>query len=175
MSDLTAWVHLYADDLYRRAFFVVGHRETAEDIVQDTFLAAAVQADRFKAESAPKTWLFGILNHKIADHFRKQYRQPPEDLYPQFESDGHWTKSHAPLVDWPEETDDQFEAILEYCLERLPPVWRAAFLYKFLDQKKGAAICQELNIQPTNFWQMIHRAKLQLRQCLDANWFNPSI
>ena len=65
----------------------------------------------------------------------------------------------------------EFNNILKSCLDKLPEHWQAAVNLKYIEQKKGDVICQELDIAPTNFWQVLHRAKLQLRKCLEINWF----
>lgn len=177
-TTLEQWVTLHADALFRRAFFLTSHRETAEDLVQETFLAAAQGMDSFAQKSSPRTWLFGILHHKTADHFRQAMRQPVSLTNEFFDDKGQWQKSLTPLLEWmsgPENLldDADFERILQQCLDDLHPTWRGAFLLKFLENKKGKVICQELQLTPTNFWQIIHRAKLQLRHCLDMLWFRP--
>ena len=55
-------------------------------------------------------------------------------------------------------------------VEALPQAWRNVIVSKYIDHKKGKEICQELDITPSNLWQMAHRAKLQLKTCLDTNW-----
>ncbi len=77
-----------------------------------------------------------------------------------------WIDDEIQLLD-----NTQFNAVLNNCLGKLPEHWQSAISLKYMEQKKGELICQELDIAPTNFWQILHRAKLQLRKCLEINWF----
>lgn len=179
--DISNWVHAYGDDLYAWAYYKLGDKELAEDIVQDTFLAAHQAIGKFNSESSPKTWLTAILKNKVADHYRKSFKQPTvsfdDDAHPFFKSNGRWEKEqmkslaeypfHQELLD-----DDDFNHTLEDCMQKLPNVWHSAINFKYISEKNSADICQELNITPTNYWQLIHRAKLHLRDCLKNNWFN---
>ncbi|KAA2242549.1 sigma-70 family RNA polymerase sigma factor [Chitinophaga agrisoli] len=174
------WVQLYAESMFAWAHYKTADKALAEDLVQDSFLAALQSFDKFKQESSPKTWLFSILNHKIIDHFRKEFRNPVQNeaesgLSFFFNSDGEWYKDRRPQ-EWPA-ADTQlldnpdFRKILEHCMHLLPGSWLAAVSLKYLEQKDGKEICKDLQITPSNFWQILHRAKLQLRACLENNWF----
>jgi RNA polymerase sigma-70 factor (ECF subfamily) len=178
-NQLSHWVEEYIHDLYSWAVHKVSDNETAKDLVQDTFLAAAEKISDFKGESSPKTWLFSILNHKIIDFYRKKINQTVslEDqiLSNYFDAEGNWKTEMRPH-EWHEEEghlldDDEFQEVLRKCLETLPGVWNTCIRLKYLLDKNGDEICQELDISPTNLWQIIHRAKLQLRDCVDTNWF----
>ncbi len=180
-AQLISWVNQYTDELYGWAFLKTADRHLAEDLVQETFLAAAEGLPHFRQDSHPKTWLFGILKNKIADHFRRKLQEQtqqltsPEDTAGFFETDGHWHTTSRPLV-WAEATEHltdspAFNKVLNHCLEHLPVIMQTCIRLKFLDEKKGAAICQELGISTTNYWQLVHRGKLQLRECLEKNWF----
>jgi RNA polymerase sigma-70 factor (TIGR02943 family) len=179
LTNLTEWVENYTDDLYSWAFHKVSDPELASDLVQDTFLAAAEKIDGFKEESTPKTWLFSILNHKIIDYYRKKVKQPVKvdnQVFPTFfDEGGSWRKEKRPHH-WDEDThlldDDEFQAVLKQCLAALPESWNTCVKLKYLSEKKGEDICQELDISPTNYWQIIHRAKLQLRECIEQKWFS---
>lgn len=92
-----------------------------------------------------------------------------------FDADGHWQQSHRP-IDWEEEEEhlldnDEFQAILKRCLDALPEKWSSCVKLKYLSEKKGEDICQELDMTLTNYWQIVHRAKLQLRDCIENKWF----
>ena len=174
------WVSLYADSLYAWAYHKTSGKETAEDLVQEVFLAALENFDRYQGKSEPKTWLFSILRNKIADYFRASFRRPEQhaDFSDRFFDDHErWATGQAPVA-WAmhdEENlfdDKDFINTWSRCLEGLPDKWRSSIAYKFLEKKNQAQVCQELNITPTNYWQMLHRAKLQLRKCLESKWFN---
>ena len=184
---IAAWVNLYTNTMYNWALFKTSNKESAEDLVQDSFLTAYQQLEKFRGDSNPKTWLLAILNNKISAYYRKQYRNqailneqdgrlPGNGIFMiMFDEDDNWKKTEKPL-DWGADEnqlldDEEFNIVLTSCLGKLPEHWRSAAHLKFIEQKKGELICQELNIAPTNFWQILHRAKLQLRKCLEINWF----
>jgi RNA polymerase sigma-70 factor (ECF subfamily) len=179
-NELSLWVDCYTQDLYSWALHKVSNTELAQDLVQDTFLAAVEKAGSFKGDSSPKTWLFSILNHKIIDHYRKKVNQPSSfdnQLFSMFfEAGGEWQETRKPK-EWIDEQDEQvlddpeFRKVLQHCLDALPDQWSTSVKLKYLMEKKGEEICQELGITPSNFWQIIHRAKLQLRDCVETKWF----
>ena len=65
------WIDLYSDYLYNYTISRVSDREIAQDLVQDTFLAALKSMKNFKGEASERTWLISILKRKIIDHYRK--------------------------------------------------------------------------------------------------------
>lgn len=170
----------YTEELYKWAFYKTSSSEIAEDLVQETFLAAVEKIDSFKGDSSPKTWLFSILNYKIIDYYRKKVNQPVSIdggiLSTFFDEKGSWIKEKIPK-EWTDEDSHlldnyDFRLVLQKCLEALPEKWNTAVKLKYLSGKKAVEICQEIGIAPTNFWQIVHRAKLNLRNCLENNWFN---
>jgi len=175
---LNEWVELYTEDLFSWAINKTSDDEIAKDLVQDTFLVAVEKMATFKGESSAKTWLFSILNNKIVDFYRKKVKLPTVNndfLMDFFETDGGW-KSNKSLLDWNEADsnlldNNEFLLVLKKCMDALPEKWSASIKLKYLMNKKGEEICQELGIAPTNYWQIIHRAKLQLRDCIDMSWF----
>ncbi len=180
-ATLKCWVELYSDQLYTWAYYKTSDRETAEDLVQETFLAAVHSFQKFEGKSEPKTWLLSILKNKIADHFRKAYRNNANNnvSFSQFfDSNEDWITDQRPQQ-WKDDDEQHlldnydFKKILNDCLGKLPSNWKASVLLKFMDEKDSNEICQELEIAPTNYWQILHRAKLQLRKCLELNWFTP--
>jgi RNA polymerase sigma-70 factor (TIGR02943 family) len=183
MSELNAtkWVSDYGDMLYRYALPRVNDMETAKDLVQETFLAAWRNYDNFKGEISEKNWLFTILKNKIIDHFRKASTRltdslpgmADEDAY--FDDAQHWTMAAAPQH-WNLDTDaaierKEFYEILGRCKGKLKEIQNTVFTMKYLDGLESDHICKELNITTSNYWVLIHRAKLQLRACLEKNWF----
>lgn len=180
-SELTEWVRLYTRELFVWTLQRVSDHQLAEDLVQDTFLAASENLHSFHRNSQPKTWLIGILKNKIADYYRRMLRsgieQPLSGADPAgyFVENGHWIRDARPHH-WEQEPDQltndpAFNRIFDDCIDHLPTAMRACIRLKFLDEKKGEEICQELGISDTNYWQLIRRAKLQLRACLETNWF----
>jgi RNA polymerase sigma-70 factor (ECF subfamily) len=178
--NLSEWVEKYTSDLYSWAFYKVSNTELAKDLVQDTFLAATEKIESFKGESSPKTWLHSILNYKIIDYYRKKGKQPVslenETFLHFFTEDGDWISEKKPK-DWEDSEyhlldNIEFNNVLQMCLEALPDKWNACVKLKYHMNQKGEEICLELDITPANLWQIMHRAKLNLRDCIERNWFN---
>lgn len=185
--DATVWVDEYGDFLYAFAFSRVRDEWIAEDLVQDTLLAAMQSKNSFEAKSAERTWLCGILKHKIIDHYRKSSREveltaeeadmSSYDYLFQNEGvgKGHWTAESMPTV-WQENPEEvlehaEFRGILTHCLGELPERVANCFTLREMDGYESQEICGFLNISPNNFWVMMHRARLHLRRCIDNNWF----
>jgi len=180
-ATIKCWVELYSDHLFTWAFNKTSDKEAAEDLVQETFLAAVQGFAKFESKSEPKTWLLSILRNKIADHFRKSYRNNEKStvsLSQFFDDNEDWILSERPQ-NW-EMAEEQhvldnpdFSKILANCLSKLPGQWNSSIVLKYIEEKESEKVCQELQISPTNYWQILHRAKLQLRKCLELNWFTP--
>lgn len=172
------WVELYTAQLFSWAYYKVSEKELADDLVQDTFLAAFQSYHKFRKESEPQTWLLSILNNKIIDHYRKQARNTTvsinykEDIF--FNKHGEWRDEASPQQ-WdtdPHLLDDhEFLKTLRSCMDKLSPAWSSVMQLKYLEQKDGKEICQDLGITSSNFWQILCRAKLQVRACIEKNWF----
>lgn len=178
-EKLSEWVEKYTGELLSWAIHKISDAELAKDLVQDTFLAAAEKYREFRGESSSKTWLFSILNYKIIDVYRKKVKQSvsfdENNLPGYFDEEGSW-KDEARPRQWHEEEEHlldniEFQAVLKKCLEILPEKWNACLRLKYIMNKNGAEICQELGILPTNFWQIVHRAKMQMRDCIENKWF----
>ena len=154
----------------------------AEDAVSETLLAALEKPQSFAGSSQLKTWLIGILKHKLVDQIRKNSRElsttsaaeDGEDLDDLlFSQDGHWREAQH---DWnnPEDALRQadFIKVLEACVEKLPGQQGRLFMMREWLELESDEICKELSITPTNLWVMLHRARLRLRECLQMGWFS---
>ncbi|QCX38325.1 sigma-70 family RNA polymerase sigma factor [Aureibaculum algae] len=178
------WVNQFSDALYSWALYKTSSKETAEDLVQDTFVSAFHKIDNFKGQSQPKTWLFSILNNKIIDYYRKNAKikkhefklsekagfQLSDNLFN--ETNGWKTREIDPIWDQEEELLDnpEFNGVMAACIDNLPEKWKTAITSKYLTDKKAKEICQDLGITVSNYWQIVHRAKLLLKECLETNW-----
>lgn len=179
-----AWVNAHSDALFSWAFYKTSSKETAEDLVQDTFLAAYNKIDTFKGKSQPKTWLFSILNNKIIDYYRLSAKTTKK-MVSLSENKGHeisegffdetenWKSTTInPIWNQDEELLDnpEFNSVMKDCMDDLPDNWNFVITSKYLTNKKAAEICQDLNITVSNYWQIVHRAKLVLKKCLEMKW-----
>lgn len=181
--DESKWVDNYSDKLMRFAYNRVRDRETALDLVQDTFLSALKSVDSFKGEISEKNWLFLILRNKIIDYYRKKARnmvtnidfsENDEDNH--FDENGVWRKATTPQ-DWGKDAhqsleNKEFQLILQKCISKLKEIQRIVFTLKYMNDEETESICKELEINSNNYWVIIHRAKLNLRKCIELNWFS---
>ena len=174
------WLKEHGDYLYRFALARLRDPHQAEDVVQETFLAA-IKSPSFAEQSAPRTWLTGILKHKIIDVMRKNVRETVvSDLVDEsedfstddfFDAAGHW--SEKPLKwDMPENAleQKQFLGVLQTCMGKLPAKAAQIFMLRDVQETDNEEICKELNITATNAWVMLYRARVTLRKCLEVNW-----
>jgi len=177
------WLDLYGDALYRYALLRVHDESQAEDLVQETLLAALKSHGRYDGSAAEKTWLIGILKHKIVDLFRKSSRETGEefdedrvclDMEASFDKHGDW---QIEVGNWsrPDKAleQEQFWQALSDCVERLPPRLARLFVLREIDGIESDEIREVLAISTANnLWVMLSRMRLQLRLCLDVSWFN---
>lgn len=181
ISPPLQWVDLHGNYLYRFALSRLRHPDLAENMVQETFLAALTARKNFSGRSSERTWLIGILKHKIIDHLRRKYREiPATDLNEDqaavdnlFDSVEHPLKFPSGWIPNPRELtqNKEFWQTLEGCIKKLPDKTAHAFTLREMDKRETREICKILKITPTNLWVMLHRARLQLRECLEINWF----
>ncbi|MGR9013779.1 MAG: sigma-70 family RNA polymerase sigma factor [Gammaproteobacteria bacterium] len=172
--------------LFRYALLQLRDSELADDAVQETLLAALLSASGFEGKAGLRTWLIGILKHKIADHWRRSARESPvpefapaaetDDKSEQddfFSSNGHWNSAPKAWAD-PEAAlkQQEFWTIYEICQNNLPPKMAQVFMLRELVGLEADEICREVLVSEANYWVILHRARLRLRECLEIRWFN---
>jgi RNA polymerase sigma-70 factor (TIGR02943 family) len=187
MLNPNEWADIYGDQLLRYALIYVRCREIAEDLVQDTFLAALRSRDNFVGKSSEKTWLIAILKHKIIDYHRKSRRHMQleefndaiviEDGQPNGGRCIGYVRTESKSKDWrfdPALSAERraFRTMLDKCLSQLPPRMAAAFQLREIEQLSTKEICELLDVSEKNLWVMFHRARLSLRRCIESNWLN---
>ncbi len=188
LSDPDKWVDNHGNYLYRFALLRIHDSQLAEDMVQETFLAALKSKGGFEGRSSERTWLTGILKNKIIDYYRKNARVTGfsntfgagdvADFVTTGKAKGHWKSGSAPS-DWGKNPqrlleNKEFNKVMERCLGYLPRHLAAVFSAREIEGWKSDEICKEFSFSTSNLWVMLHRARTQLRRCLDVNWFNPS-
>lgn len=180
------WLDLYGDELYRYALLQLHDASQSEDMVQDTLLAAFQSREKYAGTASVLTWLTGILKHKIIDHIRKQIRESPQDDIGEhlddttpgagvdvlFDARGDWIIRPR---DWGDPAkcleQERFWTLMHLCLERLNARQSAVFNLKEISGLSNEEICKELAITTTNCWVLLYRARMGLRQCLEASGF----
>ncbi|PCI11769.1 MAG: RNA polymerase subunit sigma-70 [Flavobacteriaceae bacterium] len=175
------WVQLYSDYLFNYTITRVSGGEIAKDLVQETFFSGLKSMKNFKGLASERTWLVSILKRKIIDHYRKINSKKGKaevrmNFYKDGENEGEWIEERAPNT-WAEDTDrgiknEELKATLEYCIDKLPEKYGMVFNMKTIQGFETEEICKELDITSSNLWVIIHRARTQLRRCMEDNWFN---
>jgi len=181
LSDAATWLEQHGDSLYRFALQRVRNPTTAEDLVQETLLAAWRAKDNFAGQAAERTWLIAILKNKIIDHFRRISRETPlpdmadnddaiDALFAQ--NNDHWLRPPSAWAS-PDGALEQAEfwQVFQDCLASLPARQAQAFTLTEVDGLSTEELCKALAAQPSNVWVMLHRARLRLRECLEQRWF----
>jgi len=181
-TDPATWVDSHGDALFRYALLRVKDRHVAEDLVQETFISALEGLSAFKGGSSVRTWLVGILKHKILDYFRRNTREiasadlaalegeTEDETFNRLEQ---WRQAPSSWKDTPDKLleNKEFWKVFVRCLEGMPESFRRAFALRELDGLGTEDTCKILGITSTNLWVMLHRARAKLRNCLDDNWF----
>lgn len=183
LSGPEQWLELHGDYLFKYAMLKLRDEHQAEDVVQETLLAALRGQQGFAGGSSERTWLVGILKHKIVDLIRLKVREPTlynveeplefdqdETVDAMFDETGHWA---SPSQAWanPEGVLEQkrFWEILNACLKRLPPQLAMLYSLREISGMETEDICKDLNISSTNSWVMLHRARLGLKECFELH------
>lgn len=178
--DPTKWLDDHGDILYRYALARTRNPELSEDLVQDTFLAAWKGAESFSGHSEERTWLVGILKHKMIDHFRKHRRESladdletrDHDPHAYLDRKGHWKVGQSEWITQPEKAYErkEFWQVLNGCMDHLNDRLKTVFTLRELEHHNAEEICEQLDISSSNLWVMLHRARLQLKTCMEINW-----
>ena len=178
MNDFRARVEGERAYLLRYASLQLRDRHAAEDVVQETLLSALAGEAGFAGRSNLRTWLTGILKHKIVDAIRRLAREPrleseAGELESLFDARGHWVEMPAAWDDPDASLEQkQFFSVLEQCLERLPVKTAQVFMMREHLGYETADICKELGLTPTHCWVLLYRARMALRECLQQHWFS---
>ena len=174
------WVDTYADYLYNYAVSRVSDKEIAQDLVQETFLAGLRSAKNYKGSASERTWLISILKRKVIDHYRKiNSKKGKAEVRMQYasqvDSEGDWLEERAAdpysVKELGALENEELGQAIQDCIDKLPVKQSKVFTLKTIQGMSTEDICNELGINPSNLWVMIHRARTSLMACLDKNWF----
>ncbi len=174
------WIDLHADYLYNYAIARVNKTEVSKDLVQETLFAALKAMKNFEGKASERTWLIAILKRKIIDYYRKINSTKGKaevrmNFYSDGENEGDWIEERVPQS-WDSGADKDIESeelgnTIEMCIEKLPEKYAMVFKMKTIQDFETEEICKELDITASNLWVIIHRARTQLRRCMEDNWF----
>ncbi len=174
------WVDRYADYLFNYAIARISDEEVAKDLVQETFLAGLKSAKNYKGTAAERTWLIAILKRKVIDYYRKINSKKGKaeirvNYKPGIDSDGDWLEEQVADPGSILENDfienEELGLAIQECISKLPKKQSAVFTMKTIRGLQTEDICNELGINPSNLWVMVHRARTALMGCLNDIWF----
>lgn len=185
-----SWVDEHGNCLFRFAVMRVRDESLAEDLVQETFVSAIASLASYGGRASERTWLTGILKHKIIDHYRRNSREIQIDEDEELAAvghfferpdawDGHWATNLQP-VDPEQKPDevlerDEFWKVMDKCLSAMPDHIAKVFALREIDGMTSDEICETLQLSSSNFWVIMHRARMQLRRCIEIKWFTKAI
>jgi RNA polymerase sigma-70 factor (ECF subfamily) len=151
----------------------VRQRAIAQDLVQETFVAALEAKAGFEGRSSLRTWLVGILVRKILMHFRKHKREVVTDTMTELERPADFAPSREVS---PERRLDQQSAmaVIQRTLPLLSELERVAVLLCDIEQMERDEACNVLGVQPTNLRVLLHRGRHKLRKALEDAALQPS-
>ncbi len=174
------WVELHADYLFNYASYRVNDDDLAKDIVQDTFLSGLKGVVNFKGNSSERTWLVSIIKRKIIDYYRKKNSAKGQaeirmSFYESGENKGKWIEERSPQQ-WGDEADaaierGELQKVIDWCIKNLPERYATVFIMKTVHKIETKEVCKVLDISMSNLWVMIHRARVQLQECITVNWY----
>jgi len=174
------WVDNYSDYLFNYAVSRVSDSEIAKDLVQETFFAGLKSAKNFKGEAAERTWLISILKRKVIDHYRKINSKKAKAIVritqnPNSDTDSNFLEDQvadpSSLVENSQMENEELGMAIQDCIAKLPKKHALAFTLKTINGLSTEEVCKELDINPSNLWVILHRARTVLMDCLNNNWF----
>ncbi|SDE10960.1 RNA polymerase sigma-70 factor, ECF subfamily [Pricia antarctica] len=180
--DPEKWVDSYADYLFNYTIGRVNDVEVAKDLVQETFLAGLKSAKNYKGDAAERTWLIAILKRKVIDHYRRSNSKKGRaevrmDYSAHTDAEGDWLEERVadPFSSFENDAieNEELGQAIHSCIAKLPKKQALVFTMKTIQGMDTKTICNELDINPSNLWVMIHRARTGLMDCLNQNWFKP--
>ncbi len=180
MLNPNKWVQLHADYLFNYTISRISNHDLAKDLVQETFFAGLKAKDNFKGLASERTWLISILKRKIIDYYRKinstkGKAEVKMNFYTDGEREGEWIEERVPNI-WDNGAEkaienEELNHALNECIDHLPEKYASVFKMKTIQHFETEEICKELEITSSNLWVIIHRARTQLRRCMEYNWF----
>ncbi len=173
-SDFRRLVQRDIKKYLHHAYIQTGCKEAAKDLVQEAFLTAYERLFTFEKRSSLETWVFGILNNKILEYYRKNKKV--EDTQVEFDAEevlfhknGSWKREW--IMDDERENQERENVLLQflrYCFSKMSEQYRRIFSLKFFAGKRTQEICNLCQCSEDNVWQVLHRGKLQLKICIQS-------
>lgn len=177
-TDPSKWVSEHGGALYAYALSKLKHADAAEDAVQEALLGGLKNLKSSPPTSDVGPWLMGILKKKVVDRQRISMREETklvavDSIVDQlFDKSGKWSKVARAADQFRLDSLEQseFAGILKRCLQGLTPTQSAVFVGREINERNPEDLCKELGVSSTNFWVLMHRARLRLAECIRVRW-----
>jgi RNA polymerase sigma-70 factor (ECF subfamily) len=173
-GDESAFPHIvarYKDRLVSAVVRLVGDRDKAEDIVQETFLRVHRNAHRYKTIARFSTWIYTIALNMAKNELRNTRRRRTVSLWDAGpERDGEAVP--LDIADRAERPDEAFErrdlrAVMERCIERLPPKYKTIIVLRDVEGLSYEEIAEILKLPQGTVKSRMNRARLRFKELLD--------
>lgn len=156
---------LYFDKLYSFVFGSVGRdKALAEDITQETFLAAVKSIDSFDGNSGLYTWISGIARHKIADHYRRSKKEHDREVIRLGDNDPGTVDEGALASDGVESIETR--VAVTRAMSELDPDYRQVLMLKYVEEMSVAEICHVMKRSQKSIEGLLTRARARLKETL---------
>lgn len=174
-TDPTEWNDQYGSYLFQYALRHVRDRHTAQDLVQDTWLAALEARTRFAGRSSERTWLTGILRHKAVDHIRRACHErwtceADDAEIDDHEQGGRSRRRPFEQPSWMNPTarldTQELKKALDRCLCGLSTRMKMIFTLHDLEEVPHHEVAQRLGVTENHLYVLLHRARRKIRQCI---------
>lgn len=160
----------YQARVFRLACRLTGNESDAADVLQETFLRVYRGLGSFRGASRFGTWLYRVATNAALAHRRARSRRPAESLeafLPRFDGNGAHAATPAELQVAARADELIDRRVLadkaRAGIERLPELYREAFVLRDLEEMPTAEVAEVLGLEPATVRQRVHRARLMLR------------
>ena len=162
-------VRRYHAPVFDLIYGMVGQRELAEDLAQETFVKAFRALDRHDPERKPSAWILRIANNTAIDYVRR--KRPDSTRSPLTVTPGQIDQLALRMPtpsDTPTASTDrrQFAAALKRALRRLRPTHRRCFVLRYVEERSYCEIARIMNVSEGTVGAYLHHARAELKRML---------
>ncbi len=169
----------YHRSLVRIARYYVVSESSAEDVVQETWLAVLRGLANFEHRSSFKTWLFSILVHRARSSGVRERRTVTLDFSNEstvaesrFDQRGVWCEPPVPFTDAVDSrlTNSPLAALVRECIAELPEPHQAVITLRDVEGLSTTEVASLLELSDANVRVILHRARARVRTAVEARW-----
>ncbi len=170
---LEALVSRYERRVYNLAYRMLGNKEDAEDVLQDTFLNVIRSIDGFRSRSSFSTWLYRVAANAALTKLRQRSKREKSEgeFLDQVYSVTESAHSDSKLVDWSDRPaerllDQEARQVMDEAISELPEIYRVVFVLRDVQGLPASEVAEILDLSVPAVKSRLHRARLYLRNRL---------